>query len=488
MSLSALTLLRPAWLLALPLLALGLGWIWRQGHRDRQRWNGLIDPHLMPHVLNAPAPLRHGERLAQAGALLCVILALAGPALPHADSTAPGASRVIVLEVGPHLPATVAEQLRHKTLDLLQQLPAGQTALIAYGDEPYLITPPTRDPQVAAHFVPALDAAVLPAAGNRPGRALSMAHAVLARTAHAKGDLLWLTSAPPASARLPALPGGIHLHILHAAPEPDAALAATAQRSGGLYQLLRADDRDLHALLGGLSRPLTPGHDPARADDLGAWLLLPALLLGGWGLRGPLTAGRFAWLPPLLLGLCLAVPPPAEAAPSSRLAEHWRDLQAWMLSLSGDHTAAAARFTDPRRQAVALYRAGDFDAAAARWAPFHDADSLYNRGNALARQGRLHDALSSYEQALVLRPTDPDLQHNADLIRQLLNNPPPSGRAPPPPAGRAPSPHAQEAAALADQWLRAVPDQPDTLLRRKLQREHERRRAGQTALPWEEAR
>ncbi|MEO5661211.1 MAG: hypothetical protein ABIQ90_15660, partial [Polaromonas sp.] len=42
----------------------------------------------------------------------------------------------------------------------------------------------------------------------------------------------------------------------------------------------------------------------------------------------------------------------------------------------------------------------------------------------------------------------------------------------------------REAARVADQWLRSIPDQPGSLLRRKLLAEQRRRRAGETAPAW----
>ncbi|WP_259767113.1 tetratricopeptide repeat protein, partial [Pseudomonas protegens] len=65
---------------------------------------------------------------------------------------------------------------------------------------------------------------------------------------------------------------------------------------------------------------------------------------------------------------------------------------------------AARHFQDPQWQGVALYEAGNYNAAAERFAEGNDARAHYNRGNALARSGELEAAIDAYEQALERQP------------------------------------------------------------------------------------
>ena len=87
---------------------------------------------------------------------------------------------------------------------------------------------------------------------------------------------------------------------------------------------------------------------------------------------------------------------------------------------AGHPNEAATRFEDPRRRAYADLKAGHYAAAAGLLAPFHDPESLYNRGNALARAGRLRAALDAYDAALKLAPDDRDTKHNRDLVARAL--------------------------------------------------------------------
>ena len=110
----------------------------------------------------------------------------------------------------------------------------------------------------------------------------------------------------------------------------------------------------------------------------------------------------------------------------SALASTWSDLwatpeqQAQHLLNSRQAAAAAPLFSDPRRRGYAELRAGQYAQAAKSLAPLHDADSLYNRGNALAHTGQLRDALAAYDAALKQSPGGSDIVHNHDLVERAL--------------------------------------------------------------------
>jgi Ca-activated chloride channel family protein len=87
---------------------------------------------------------------------------------------------------------------------------------------------------------------------------------------------------------------------------------------------------------------------------------------------------------------------------------------------------AAKRFSDPRRRAYAELAAGQYAQAAERLKSFGDADSQYNRGNALAHQGQLAEALAAYDAALKKAPGDADIRHNRDLVARALQQQKPS--------------------------------------------------------------
>ncbi len=86
----------------------------------------------------------------------------------------------------------------------------------------------------------------------------------------------------------------------------------------------------------------------------------------------------------------------------------------------GDAEAAMKAYADPRRKAYAQLQAGDYKNAAEALKNFHDADSDYNRGNALAHVGDLVGALKAYDAALRQNPNDKDARHNRDLVADAM--------------------------------------------------------------------
>ncbi len=123
-------------------------------------------------------------------------------------------------------------------------------------------------------------------------------------------------------------------------------------------------------------------------------------------------------------GLILA----ALLASSAHAGNWWLtpDQEAQRALEAGDATRAARLFTDPQHRAYAEIEAKQYADAARRLEPFEDGESQYNRGNALARAGDLHAALSSYEAALKHAAAGSslhrDAEHNRDLVARQLED------------------------------------------------------------------
>jgi len=227
-------------------------------------------------------------------------------------------------------------------------------------------------------------------------------------------------------------------------------------------------------------------------------------------------------------------------APQSRAADWqslWKrpDQRAEELYRSGDAAAAAQMFEDPRWRAAAEHEIGEYESAISDLEGFTDPDSLYNKGNALARLGRYDEAIAAYESALEQAPDHEDARYNRDLLleqqkqqqqeqqsegdeseqdrepsdEQTGQSAPdesdPSERGQPDQSEPSPDPSQQpdsgddeqdanqqpeqmppeqtdesidEEAQASEQWLRSIPDDPGGLLRRKFyyqSRQRERR-------------
>ena len=86
---------------------------------------------------------------------------------------------------------------------------------------------------------------------------------------------------------------------------------------------------------------------------------------------------------------------------------------------------AAELFRDPEWRAAARYRAGQFDASASALSGLDTPDANYNRGNALARAGKLQEAIDAYDRTLELDPSHEDAEYNRELVAELLEQQPP---------------------------------------------------------------
>lgn len=421
--------LRPLWLLALIPLA-RLLWRLRGTAGEATAWYGQVDAHLLPHVLigqgsgRNPWPLR----LLALGWLL-LVLALAGPVWQRLPEPVYQAAvyRVIALDLSASMnttdvPPARLVRARYKLLDLLKRVGEGQTAVLAYGAEPYVVSPLTFDTDTIADQVPSLESDLLPAPGERRTDAvLAMASELLDRAGAPGGEVTLITdglddlaAAQEAARALRAK--GHRLSILGLGPAVPA-LEVLAQVGGGSYQMATADDSDVSVLAASaaIKRERQPSRQDLKADqwrEEGPWLLLALLPLAA-------LAFRRGWLSPLLLLFALLPPPEVNAF-------EWQDLwlrpdqQAARDLTNGQVGTVAEKFQRHDWRAAAHYQAGDYARALESLKGLDGPDAGYNRGNSLAKLGQWEQALAEYDRVLAQRPDDPDTRHNRDLVRQLL--------------------------------------------------------------------
>jgi len=106
----------------------------------------------------------------------------------------------------------------------------------------------------------------------------------------------------------------------------------------------------------------------------------------------------------------------------------WRELfindnqRAYELLEEGQAAEAANTFDDSTWQGIAAYKAQEYEEALQYWLNEESPITSYNRGNALARNGKLPEALEAYDQALAAEPDWEDAQFNRDLVAKLLDS------------------------------------------------------------------
>ena len=432
-SLQSLHLLRPEWLWAL--LALPALWaLWRLRLRRSDAWQGVVDPHLLPYLIQPGGS--NVRRAAWLGALgyVIAVLALAGPSWrqveqPLWQSQAP---LVIALDLSSatlasDLPPSRLLQARAKLATLLRERKGGQVGLVAYSGDAFTVAPLTDDAANVALFLDALHPEVMPVDGQDAGRAIDAAVQLMRQAGFESGDILLLSDHAGIADRAraaEALRHGFRVSALGLGTPAGAAyrdsggqivkarldadsLQALTRAGGGSYRSLSSDEGDLRAL--GVMEPAAVEEDSTRGEkglawkDEGYWLLPLLMVLALFAFR---RGGGFA-----VLLVCLLAPlsMPAQAAESSL----------WKRDDQRRHQRI--------EQGAEAYRRGEFEAAEKSFSGIDGATAQYNLGNALAKQGRYDEAIAAYDRALRRQPGMEDAIENRKVVDAARKRQPPKG-------------------------------------------------------------
>lgn len=451
--------LRPMWFFALLPLGVLLG-LWWQQQRSRHGWTKMIDPALLPHVLIGSQGRGQWPRvLVLALAWLIAVTALAGPSWERREQPVYRqlAARVVVLDLSlsmlsQDISPTRLARAKFKLRDTLMQSREGQTGLVVFAGDAFAITPLTEDVNTLSSQIPVLHPGLLPIQGGRIDRALEQAQVLLDNAKATQAEIFLITDSAPSAAataqaaklraaghRLAvlgvgtldgepiALASGGFLRDNNGAiviPQlPEDQLQTLAKTGGGPYARIRVDDSDLAHLLRPMQGQLVTPPELDQADaaanmaadkwvDAGVWLTLLVLPLGLLMFR----RGMFLVLP---LAVLLLQPPPAAAVTWQ---DFWlrRDQQAQAALEAAQADKAVQLAKDPLRKGSAYYQAKDYESALSEFERFDSATSHYNRGNALAKMGKLQDALAAYDTALEKQPGWAQAQENRQLIEKML--------------------------------------------------------------------
>ena len=451
MMLTAFHFLRPGWLLAL-LPATVLLILLIKNKTNRGDWATVCDAELLPFILQEKPLQSHTSAwVAAALAILLSILALAGPTWERLPGPAfrNESALVIALDLSKSMDATDLKpsrisRARYKISDILKQRKDGQTALMVYSGDAFIVTPLTTDTDTINSQLEALNTDIMPSPGSNTGIAIEKAVNLLHQAGLAQGHILLVTDGADADSAAEAsrILADYRLSVLamgtpEGAPIPiagggflkdnsgnivvaklnTAELSELAAAGHGIYQPTTANDTDVEQL-GGLFNQVIHSDKTEQTDNLlqqwdekGPWLLLPVLPWAALRFRkGLLTFALICLLP---------LPRNAEALDWQSL---WQtnDQRAQQAFQQQHYDQAAEAFDNPDWRAAAQYKAGQYQEAAETLKNTQSADGHYNRGNALAKAGQLQEAIQAYNETLKLNPQHADAQYNKDLVEKQL--------------------------------------------------------------------
>lgn len=443
--------LRPEWLFALIPAFILCVFLWKQ-KRKAYQWQQLIAPELLPFLLDGKTVQTKKSLLW--GLLLAWIIssiAIAGPSWIKRPTPVEKNQNalVILLDLSYSMisedikPSRIA-RARLKIADILRDRKDGQTALVAYAGEAHTVTPISDDSATIVSLLSSMHPNIMPLQGSNTEDAVARGIQLLHDAGATQGDLLLVTDGvvPEAFDKIQSLLVGqkIQLSILgvgttQPAPIPStnggflrdnsgaiittqlnsAELTQLAQRVNGRFHEIANNNSDIDYLK---PRELSDEDKPKLQRDFDQWIDQ-----GHWLIFLLLPIALFCFRRGLLLSLLLI--PIISFTPSESYAlgldDAWltKDQQAQRELNNGEAKKAAEQFQSPEWKASAQYRAGNYVGAAESFSKIDTANANYNRGNALAKAGKLEEAIKAYDEALKRDADLEDAKKNRALVEKL---------------------------------------------------------------------
>ncbi len=417
--------LRPYWLIGLILPVL----IYLQSYSQQKAesaWSKVCDENLLDFLLiKSNGEKRKWPIISAVVAVLFLVVALAGPTWSKKSNPALSVENPVMIMLNmsgdmwqKDVSPSRIERAKYVIKDLVKTLKNTESGLIVYSKEPFMITPLTEDAAIIDNLLPALEMNIMPENGDRLDRAIDLAVERMQEAALPSGNIVVLTAnvgerfdaALESASKAAAV--GYDVDIVNMSSQNNDKLKMVAEKGRGLYisynkglNLLIKKINDITA------KEIKQSQNMQTVwNDMGWYFLwLPALLLLGYFRRGLLV----------IVVMFLLFGQPVQA--SWFLNDNQEALKNFK---EQNYGAAAEKFTDTQWKASAAYKSGDYDAAFKNFAKGNDVTALYNQGNALAKGGKIDEAIKKYEEVLQQQPDFEDAKFNLEYLKkqQKQNN------------------------------------------------------------------
>jgi Ca-activated chloride channel family protein len=448
--------LYPGYLLLLPII----WWLLRIFSRHTRRhsmWNKLCDPGLLHKMIVNNNSRDEGQLMIWT---LVVILSLAavaaaGPSWrkqshPIMESSS---ARVLAIDLSASMlvsdikpnrfehAVTVAREILGAEFD-------GETGLVVFAGAAFVVSPLTKDAETLLAFLDALDPSTMPLDGTRIDLAIISADLLLQASLADNGQILIVTAGDSrggqaVSAALNAADNGHRVSVFAVGSPTGGPLQDSKGRlkldANGKFVLSRSNFELLERIVQigngtmvtmkqyqGYANPLVSrlaageliqsenknGESQRAAANDGAWLvllMLPFTLL--------LFRKNLIWM--MLLVLLLPNDHELYAGDWDSFWNHPEKL-AFDAYLKGDYQSSYELSSNSQLRGSAFYRSGQFESALELFNDDASANSMYNRGNALAQQKMFPEAVVAYQKALDLNPDLAVARYNKRMLELFL--------------------------------------------------------------------
>ncbi|MFM2477432.1 VWA domain-containing protein [Celerinatantimonas sp. MCCC 1A17872] len=439
---------RIEWLWLIPIVLIWLYWHYRR--RAEQGWSNILPQAISQYLLATKSGKTNRHWPWLLGLWLIVsCIALSGPSIQKKNLTAVsgGNARVLVLDMSNSMLATDAKPdrlhiARYKALDLVKQWHGGETGLVAFAGDGFIISPISSDSATLANLIPHLKPSIMPVQGSNMKAGVGKAIQLLKQSGYQSGDIVVIgdsTQSLNEQSIMSELKTQHYRLSFLAVGSPKGSpitqpngqllknrqgdvviskvqlknVTPVCQSTGGLCLWVRADNQDVERLtalsnLDYSNKGKQTQSKQLQWADVGYWLIFPLLVL--W---------LFRFRQSSLIALVLLLNIPSPHAQAEDLFKNQAQ-QANEAFKDKHYQQAATLFKDPNWQASAWYKAGQYQKALDEFKKDNSASGLYNQGNAYAQLGHYKKALAAYKDALAKNPKLQQARDNQQLVQQLL--------------------------------------------------------------------
>ena len=413
--------LRPYWLLALVIPVLLFGMIMGKTY-VQSAWSKVCDKNLLDFLLVKGSGQKGNYlKYSMPFSALFLVIALAGPTWMKKDNPALSMDNPVMIllnmsgemwnkDVSPNR----ISRAKYVVKDLTSTLKNTESGLIVYSREPFVITPLTEDGAIIDNLLPALEMNIMPQDGDRLDRAVDLATERMKNVGFSNGNIIVLTSNigerfdKVLESAAKASHEGFDVNIINMNSAEYDKLKMVANKGNGVY--LRYN-QSLSSLIDKINditmKEIKQSQNMQTVWTDSGWYFLwfPLILLLGYFRRGLIFL--------FILGMFEAY--------SNTASANWflnNNQQGLKNFEKQNYDVAADKFTDQRWKGAALYKKGDYAAAYESFSKKDDAVALYNQGNALAKMGKIDEAIKKYEEALQKKQKFPDAKFNLEYLKK----------------------------------------------------------------------
>ncbi|MBC6983875.1 vWA domain-containing protein [Alteromonas sp. BZK5] len=371
---------------------------------------------------------------------------------------------------------------KYKAIDLVNAIGEGEMGLVAYAGDAFVISPLTEDAGNITTLIPSLSPEIMPVPGSDPLLGIESASELLTNAGYNSGMIYWITDGIELEqqqelqeyvASIPFTVNALTVGTSEGAPIRqqsgellkdftgsivipklnEGAVKGVVKTSGGRFESFTSNDTDIDALASVSLLDKSDSEENEEESNLqgdqwkevGPYLLLILLPFAAFAFkRGLVFIVLVGLLSPSMIKNAHALQraQPSEIAGTSQdidapesakeMANQPDSLSWWQTPFMNDdqealnsyqrgkYKDAVNQFNDDTWKASSLYKSGDYEGALNAFKSIPGPESLYNQGNALAKLGKLEDAIKKYDQALREAPDFDDARTNKKIVEDLL--------------------------------------------------------------------